>query len=395
MQVERPMITSRQFIILAFIGGMAIKGLMLPSLLMRISGKDGLFVLAFYFAIEILNLALISVLVVKYPEKNFFNMLEECFGKVGSRILCVLILIAATIKYTLNLSEVKAFFTLEMFSAFNWTVMIIPLVALTAVISVKSLRVLGRTAEIFFPFILAGILFLSLILFREVPLENVLPLGEGGIKPIADGIAEFPIWFGDVIVTGVALGNVKKEKGTVLKCVLMRVFAAVMIISFSVVLFATYGNIVPLVKYGHNITSLTQYNLGSQQYGRFDLIIYAIWVSGVFIKMAMNAYLATRCAAVAFNVKNYKYVAAALAVLAFALSAFIVPTVSKVYILSTSTWAKIIFSLVEYCLPPVLFIAANVKYRGGGKPDEGKTADENETEPQQPNLKGEKTSEAG
>ena len=395
MQVERPMITSRQFIILAFIGGMAIKGLMLPSLLMRISGKDGLFVLAFYFAIEILNLALISVLVVKYPEKNFFNMLEECFGKVGSRILCVLILIAATIKYTLNLSEVKAFFTLEMFSAFNWTVMIIPLVALTAVISVKSLRVLGRTAEIFFPFILAGILFLSLILFREVPLENVLPLGEGGIKPIADGIAEFPIWFGDVIVTGVALGNVKKEKGTVLKCVLMRVFAAVMIISFSVVLFATYGNIVPLVKYGHNITSLTQYNLGSQQYGRFDLIIYAIWVSGVFIKMAMNAYLATRCAAVAFNVKNYKYVAAALAVMAFALSAFIVPTVSKVYILSTSTWAKIIFSLVEYCLPLVLFIAANVKYRGGEKPEEDKAADGNETDTAQADRKGEKTSEAG
>ncbi|MDD7157545.1 MAG: GerAB/ArcD/ProY family transporter [Firmicutes bacterium] len=395
MQVERPMITSRQFIILAFIGGMVIKGLMLPSLLMRISGKDGLFVLAFYFAIEILNLALISVLVVKYPEKTFFNMLEECFGKVGSRILCVLILIATTIKYTLNLSEVKAFFTLEMFSAFNWTVMIIPLVALTAVISVKSLRVLGRTAEIFFPFILAGILFLSLILFREVPLENVLPLGEGGIKPIADGIAEFPIWFGDVIVTGVALGNVKKEKGTVLKCVLMRVFAAVMIISFSVVLFATYGNIVPLVKYGHNITSLTQYNLGSQQYGRFDLIIYAIWVSGVFIKMAMNAYLATRCAAFALNVKNYKYVSAALAVLVFALSAFIVPTVSKVYILSTSTWAKIIFSLVEYCLPLTLFIAANVKYRGGETPEEDKASDGNETELKQPNLKGEKTSEAG
>ena len=40
-----------------------------------------------------------------------------------------------------------------------------------------------------------------------------------------------------------------------LKCVLLRVFAAVMILSFSVVLFATYGNIVPLVKYGHNIIS--------------------------------------------------------------------------------------------------------------------------------------------
>ena len=47
MYIERPMISARQFILLAFIGGMVIKGLMLPSILMRISGKDGLFVMAF------------------------------------------------------------------------------------------------------------------------------------------------------------------------------------------------------------------------------------------------------------------------------------------------------------------------------------------------------------
>ena len=258
MYIERPMISARQFILLAFIGGMVIKGLMLPSILMRISGKDGLFVMAFYFLIEIINLTLFSLLIVKFPEKTFFDILSECFGKVFSRIIAVAIIIASLIKFTLNLSEVKAFFLIEMFDSFNWTVMIIPLIALCFTIAVKSLRVLGRTAEIFFPFILTGIIFLSLILFREVPFENFLPLLDDGIKPVVDGIKEFPIWFGDVIVMAVALGNVKKGKHMTLKCVLLRVFAAVMILSFSVVLFATYGNIVPLVKYGHNITSLTQ-----------------------------------------------------------------------------------------------------------------------------------------
>ena len=347
MQIERPMISARQFILLAFIGGMVIKGLMLPSILMRISGKDGLFVMAFYFLIEIINLTLFSLLIVKFPEKTFFNILSECFGKVFSRIIAVAIIIASLIKFTLNLSEVKAFFSIEMFDSFNWTVMIIPLIALCFTIAVKSLRVLGRTVEIFFPFILTGIIFLSLILFREVPFENFLPLLDDGIKPVVDGIKEFPIWFGDVIVMAVALGNVKKGKHMTLKCVLLRVFAAVMILSFSVVLFATYGNIVPLVKYGHNITSLTQYNLGSQQYGRFDLIIYAVWMSGVFIKMAMNCYLGVRCTAFLFNVRNYKYVAAALAVVSFIMSVWLIPTVSKVYVLSTSLWAKIIFSFVE------------------------------------------------
>ncbi len=362
MYIERPMISARQFILLAFIGGIVIKGLMLPSILMRISGKDGLFVMAFYFLIEIINLTLFSLLIVKFPEKTFFDILSECFGKVFSRIIAVAIIIASLIKFTLNLSEVKAFFLIEMFDSFNWTVMIIPLIALCFTIAVKSLRVLGRTAEIFFLFILTGIIFLSLILFREVPFENCLPLLDNGIKPVVDGIKEFPIWFGDVIVMAVALGNVKKGKHMTLKCVLLRVFAAVMILSFSVVLFATYGNIVPLVKYGHNITSLTQYNLGSQQYGRFDLIIYAVWMSGVFIKMAMNCYLGVRCTAFLFNVRNYKYVAAALAVVSFIMSVWLIPTVGKVYVLSTSLWAKLIFSFVEYCMPAVVFISANIKY---------------------------------
>ena len=95
MYIERPMISARQFILLAFIGGIVIKGLMLPSILMRISGKDGLFVMAFYFLIEIINLTLFSLLIVKFPEKTFFDILSECFGKVFSRIIAVAIIIAS------------------------------------------------------------------------------------------------------------------------------------------------------------------------------------------------------------------------------------------------------------------------------------------------------------
>ena len=45
-----------------------------------------------------------------------------------------------------------------------------------------------------------------------MPFENFLPLLDDGIKPVVDGIKEYPIWFGDVIVMAVALGNVKKVK---------------------------------------------------------------------------------------------------------------------------------------------------------------------------------------
>ena len=76
MHIERPMITLRQFVMLVFIGGIVIKGLMLPSVLLRISGKDGLFVMLFYFVIEIINVWILSYLIGKYPDKTFFAMME-------------------------------------------------------------------------------------------------------------------------------------------------------------------------------------------------------------------------------------------------------------------------------------------------------------------------------
>lgn len=369
MHIERPMITLRQFVMLVFIGGIVIKGLMLPSVLLRISGKDGLFVMLFYFVIEIINVWILSYLIGKYPDKTFFAMMEECFGKVLSRIIAMTIVVAALVKLTLNLSEVKAFFAIGMFSSLNWGIMVIPLLALCFVIAVKSLRILGRTVEIFFPFITVCIVLLIVIVFREVPLENVLPLLEDGFEPIKRGILEFPIWFGDIIVMSVAMGNVKKSKRLVLLSVIARLLSCMLILAFSVALYSTYGNIIPLVKYGHNITSLTQYNLGSQEYGRFDLIIYAVWMSGVFIKMAMNCYLGVRCASFVIGVKNYKYVAAALAVAAYVMSVFVTPTIINVYMLSTATWAKIAFALIEYCLPALLLIGATVKYGKNGTPE--------------------------
>lgn len=365
MKVNAQMITQRQFLIMAFIGGMVIKGFMLPSLLMPVSGRDGIFVMIFYFIVEIINLAIIAYLITAYPDKTFFVMLEECFGKIISRILIMIFIFAATVKLALNFSEVKNFFVSSLYSTFKWEVMIIPLIAVCFVLGIKSLRVLGRSAEIFFPFIVACIVLLSLILFQEVPVSGIFPLFENGIAPILDGIGEFPIWFGDVIFLSVAMGHVKRGKHFILYAVIMRVIVAVMILALATVMFATYANIIPLIKYGHNITSLTQYNLGSQEYGRFDLIIYSVWLFGVFLKMAMNFYFGIRCIAFLVNSTKYKLIGAVQSVVIYILGVFIFPSVTAIYSLAAVDWVKYLFCFTEYLMPVVTLIAATIRYRKG------------------------------
>ncbi len=362
MKIENSLITQRQFLIMVFIGGMVIKGFMLPSLLMLTSGRDGIFVMIFYFLVEIINLTCIAILIKRYPNKNFFLMLEECFGKIISRIVVFTFLIAAVAKFVLNLSEVKAFFSSSMFSSLTWEIMVIPLIVVCFVTGVKSLRILGRSAEIFFPFIVLCLGFLAFILFGEAKLENILPLGEYGIRPVLKGIAQFPVWFGDVIVMSVAMGNVKPEKRFVTYTIVTRAIVAVSVTMLATVMFATYGNIIPLIKHGHNVTSLTQYDLGSQEFGRFDLLLYSVWLFGVFIKMAMNFYFCLRSVAFIINKPSYYVIGAMLSAIAYVLSVFVFPTLSSVYMLSTTTWIKCIFAFMEYLMPVVLLIAASVRY---------------------------------
>ena len=85
MQIKKPMITSRQFIILAFIGGIVIKGLMLPSVMLRVSGRDGLFVMAIYFVLEIINIGLFCKLISDYPTKRFLPCWKTVSAKRAER----------------------------------------------------------------------------------------------------------------------------------------------------------------------------------------------------------------------------------------------------------------------------------------------------------------------
>ena len=69
MEVNGKAISSRQFLCMAFIGGMVIKMFMLPSLLVQVCGRDGAVVMLVYLAVEICNLALIAYLIKKYPDQ--------------------------------------------------------------------------------------------------------------------------------------------------------------------------------------------------------------------------------------------------------------------------------------------------------------------------------------
>ena len=360
--MERKYLNSAQFFILVFVCGMAIKMFMLPALLLKVSGRESIVVVTFYLIVEVVCLLFLLLTLSRNPDKTLYQILEETLGKIISKIIIVYFSGLLLLKLLLMLSEVKVFFSVSIYERISWEIMIIPLLALCVGFATKPLTTIGRSAQIFMPLIVVSTIILSLLLSSNVPLFNILPLFSNGAQSTIEGIKTFPVWFGDVSLLLVCLGNVKTGKKFVLKAVATRVFSAVFVLAFSLIMFSTYADITDLIDYGHNVSSMTQYSLGSHDYGRFDYIIYCFWMLAVIVKIILNFYVLSQ---------NFRYVSQKSSqfiiplivfVVVYALTTFVLNNENSVYQMATGI-ARIVFLPAEFLFPIFVFLLALVKYK--------------------------------
>lgn len=102
-------ISSKQFIVVLFLVTLAIKMFMLPSLVLRIVGKDGYLVIVAYTLFEFLGLGLLLSTMLRNPDKTLFDILSDATGKVISRIIVVFLIAFALVKATIIINEIKMF----------------------------------------------------------------------------------------------------------------------------------------------------------------------------------------------------------------------------------------------------------------------------------------------
>lgn len=207
-------ISSKQFIVVLFLVTLAIKMFMLPSLVLRIVGKDGYLVIVAYTLFEFLGLGLLLSTMLRNPDKTLFDILSDATGKVISRIIVVFLIAFALVKATIIINEIKMFFAVIMYRDINWAILALPLFAVMIAIAVRPLRTVGRTAELVLPVVAISTFILAALLFGDIRVENLLPVMPDGAGEVADGIKRFCMWFGDTTFLTVFLGRVKVSKSS-------------------------------------------------------------------------------------------------------------------------------------------------------------------------------------
>ena len=282
----------RQFLLIVFLLAVTMKLFMLPTYMMRISGQDAFIVMLLESGVDMLLLVVVLV-IMRMGNGNFFDILTEAFGKIIAKAATIILALFYLAKLFLLLTELRIFFSVSVLYQPLSPLHLLPVLLLLTFISGKQLCAVGRVSEIVTPLVIVSMLVLGLLSFNSVDYSNLLPIASGAANA-GKGFVSFQMWFGDFVLLLIFSGRTDGRK-RIFFALIAAVAGLFALVMFSSMMFALYSNVPEVLTYGHNISNMTQYSVSSFQYGRFDLLVFCIWLFGVILSAGIMVTFINRC----------------------------------------------------------------------------------------------------
>ncbi len=288
--------TSKQFIVIVFILALATKMFLLPIYLIQSTGRDGYIVLAIEAGIDLITLALILITAKLSPDTDFFSLLRNALGTVGSKIIVGVFALFLFFKLNIAASETITFYSDSVFADFNIPYMIVVLLIFLGAVSNHTLRAIARLNELIVPIIVVGIAALiGIVLATGFDFANILPAMQQP-KVFGEALLHHSAWIGDFTPLILFVGRTKLKKHTVTFAAVSGVIGCAVTVLFAIVMCAAFGNVPHLADSSTNISSILEYSMGNV-YGRIDLISSILWSVAAFVETALFFYATCRCVA--------------------------------------------------------------------------------------------------
>ncbi|WP_419872570.1 GerAB/ArcD/ProY family transporter [Candidatus Pristimantibacillus sp. PTI5] len=356
---HRSAISTRQLSILVIMNVTGTSILTIPSILAMEAKQDAWLaaILALFLTLPILFLYL--ALHKKHPMKNLTEIFEAVLGKwVGKLTSLLFIMIYPVLLSALTLRGMGGFVQVQTMpeTPIGAIYIIFILVVIYAVkLGIESI---SRTAEILVAISLFMLAFMFITLIPQIHIEHLLPIFEGGFKPVIRGavpLMSFPFL---ELVLFLMIFPHANEQAKVRKALLSGVF-----IGWSLLFLITMLAILVL---GLEITSSETYpsytlakkiSIG-KFFERVESTIAFAWFFTCFIKMCTYFYLIVYGLAQTLNLKDSKFLIIPLGILIVNVALLVIPNSS--YIINFSRTIFPFFNLTFGLAMPLFLLAATL-----------------------------------
>ncbi len=242
----------------------------------------GLIIMSFY-------LYLMSLL----PGKNLYEMIEYCFSRKVA-ILFALVYLNYFIYISARvIRDFGEMITSAILPATPIEFTILTLMLVIGYILYLGVEVLGRTAEIFSPYMFVFVFLLFILLYAggKINLTNVQPILSGGFKPIIKSaipsIIAFP--YGELIAFTVILANIGDFKAARKICLISVFIASLILLSSDFLIIATLGENTAVRANFPLLISARLVSIG-EFLERIDVLVVFIMMLGILIKSSVFLY---------------------------------------------------------------------------------------------------------
>lgn len=292
MKVNDKSIGAWQLGIILFILLFANKILVLPSLLFEGAKVEAIFIPVISFLFELGLLWLFYKLKTKFPSVSFAEILKMHLGKIVQIVLYVLFALFFFVKALLLYNVTYIFFRNVIYIDYSNFLFLFCILPIINHLAICGLRVIGRTAQMFFPLILIIVLFCAIVGIFDI---NSAPLffQSTFLQVFITGLRHIST-FGDIIFAFLIIDKVEIKKKQWKVVFILPSIAAVLVEAVTVVYILSYTYTSFMHPYA--IFEIVSYIKEYSGFGRLDIIpmvgiiLFTYFHLAIYIKAFMLSF---------------------------------------------------------------------------------------------------------
>ncbi len=273
----------------------------MPSVLASVANEDMWISAVISLLLDFITLFFI-LRTIRSARTDFFTLLENAFGKTGTKIILALYFIYFSLKAIIPLNEQKDYVELTLYTLKPSIFYFLPFFLVPLYLCTKKLRVLGRASDVLWLVTINGFITLIALSIGNSDFGAILPIGARGALSVFKGSYLTFGWFGDAVYIMFLTGEFLYRKKDGVKIILSYLLGALMVVVFMITFYAIFTSIAYRQRFA--LTEISKYTTVINNLGRFDYIgIIMILFSGL-ISLSLPMYFGTRILNYIFSIKK-------------------------------------------------------------------------------------------
>ncbi|WP_256379868.1 MULTISPECIES: endospore germination permease [Desulfitobacterium] len=227
-----------------------------------------------------------------------------------------------------------------------------------------GIEVIARSAQFVLPLFVVSLMSIAFFSFRDMHLEELLPLFEGGLGAVVKASFVPGSWFGECIILAFLLPYINKRKEIFRKGSWAIIAAAI---------FFTGNILLTLLILGPELSAsydlpfwlMIRFIEVGRTFLRIETFIIFLWIAGAIVKLTLAYYLGCTVVAEVFGWRSRQWIVILFGSALFAASTFFLNNAVELNLVLSKYWPP--FAYVFQLVIPGLLLGAAYLFKKGRK----------------------------